>query len=150
MNACMTLKKPNQDNFKEFPFLILYSMIGDSTKASTMPMNRRSVPSLTPRALSQYDGMGEPGHSKSSPSTLCYIDAHWSRCPVLIRSYVIYYVGNWGLHLHVYLNTLYISILLFLLFHSCKLFHPICLDTIVLCSSVVESGENKTEANVSQ
>nr|XP_022345904.1 dedicator of cytokinesis protein 9-like isoform X4 [Crassostrea virginica] len=43
------------------------SMIGDSTKASTMPMNRRSVPSLTPRALSQYDGMGEPGHT-SSPS----------------------------------------------------------------------------------
>ncbi|XP_078311759.1 dedicator of cytokinesis protein 9-like isoform X9 [Crassostrea virginica] len=43
------------------------SMIGDSTKASTMPMNRRSVPSLTPRALSQYDGMGEPGHT-STPS----------------------------------------------------------------------------------
>ncbi|XP_065925413.1 dedicator of cytokinesis protein 9 isoform X3 [Magallana gigas] len=43
------------------------SVIGDSTKASTMPMNRRSVPSLTPRALSQYEGMGEPGHM-STPS----------------------------------------------------------------------------------
>ncbi|XP_078311761.1 dedicator of cytokinesis protein 9-like isoform X11 [Crassostrea virginica] len=45
------------------------SMIGDSTKASTMPMNRRSVPSLTPRALSQYDGMGEPGHNNIPPVT---------------------------------------------------------------------------------
>ncbi|XP_048744096.2 dedicator of cytokinesis protein 9-like isoform X7 [Ostrea edulis] len=43
------------------------SVIGDSTKASTMPMSRRSVPSMTPRALSQYDGMGEPGHM-STPS----------------------------------------------------------------------------------
>lgn len=49
-------------------FFLFYSVIGDSTKASTMPMNRRSVPSLTPRALSQYEGMGEPGHSKSLPS----------------------------------------------------------------------------------
>ncbi|XP_061183678.1 dedicator of cytokinesis protein 9-like isoform X1 [Saccostrea echinata] len=43
------------------------SVIGDSTKASTMPMNRRSVPSLTPRSHSQYEGMGEPGHA-STPS----------------------------------------------------------------------------------
>lgn len=51
-------------------FDIFNSVIGDSTKASTMPMNRRSVPSLTPRALSQYEGMGEPGHSKSLPSCI--------------------------------------------------------------------------------
>lgn len=97
-------------------FDIFNSVIGDSTKASTMPMNRRSVPSLTPRALSQYEGMGEPGHSKSLPSCISTTGLR----PSLVGAFwcLIFFFYGW---LFLFLGRNTTSLLLNVTYSACDM-----------------------------